>query len=173
MTWEELNKKYDYDFNRLILCMPNDVRKDITKAWGGGALHPYNAADYVLEERKLLGIEVDLDVVAKKYEEKFLRKPHDRKEAKEQVVQVKDMKFYVFTFGCAHPLHNMLQGVYATSEMKAREVMIEFYGTKPWCGCYQVREPTPEERNGSVQVSLQGDVYRMIDTILNEGDEYK
>ena len=79
MTWEELNKKYNYDFNRLILCMPNDVQKDITKAWGGGALNPYNAADYVLVERKLFGIEVDLDVVAKKYEKKFLRKPHDRR----------------------------------------------------------------------------------------------
>lgn len=79
MTWEELNKKYYYDFNRLILCMPNDVKKDITEAWGGGALNPYNAADLVLEERKLRGLEVDLDVVAKKYEEKFLRKPHDSK----------------------------------------------------------------------------------------------
>lgn len=30
------------------------------------------------------------------------------------------MRFYVFTFGLAHPLRNMLQGVYATSEQKAR-----------------------------------------------------
>lgn len=43
------------------------------------------------------------------------------------------MKFYVFTFGCAYPLY---EGVYATSEVKAWEVMISFYGNIPWCSCY-------------------------------------
>ena len=79
MTWEELNKKYDYDFNRLILCMPDDVQKDITEAWGGGELNPYKAAERVLEQRKISDREVDLDIVAQKYEEKFSWKPHERK----------------------------------------------------------------------------------------------
>ena len=83
------------------------------------------------------------------------------------------MRFYVFTFGLAHPLHNMLQGVYATSETKAREVMTDFYGTKPWCSCYEVREPTYEERSGEMDVQLMGDTYKLIPQILHEGEEYK
>ena len=83
------------------------------------------------------------------------------------------MRFYVFTFGLAHPLHNMLQGIYATSEQKAREVMGEFYGTKPWCACYEVREPTAEERGGDVDVELMGYSYRLIPQILHEGDLYQ
>lgn len=81
------------------------------------------------------------------------------------------MRFYVFTFGLAHPLRNMLQGVYATSEQKAREVMREFYGTKPWCACYEVREPTHDELGGDVE--LMGHAYKLIPRILHEGEEYK
>lgn len=83
------------------------------------------------------------------------------------------MRFYVFTFGLAHPLHRMLQGVYATSEEKAREVMRDFYGTKPWCSCYEVREPTQEERGGDVDVQLMGYSYRLIPQILHEGEVYQ
>ena len=81
-------------------------------------------------------------------------------------------KFYVFTFGALHPLHNMLQGVYASSEDKARETMASFYGGI-WCGCYHVRELTPEERGGEVDVSLMGSRFHMIPQILTEGDMYK
>lgn len=83
------------------------------------------------------------------------------------------MRFYVFTFGLAHPLHDMLQGVYATSEQKAREIMRDFYGTRPWCSCYEVREPTNEEMSGEAEVSLFGYRYHLIRHILKEGDEYK
>ena len=83
------------------------------------------------------------------------------------------MRFYVFTFGIDHPLHDMLQGVYATSEQKAMEIMMDFYGTRPWCDCYEVREPTYEERRGEVEVSLYGCQYHLIRHILNEGDKYK
>ena len=33
MTWEELNKKHDYDHDGLIECMPCDVRIEISKMW--------------------------------------------------------------------------------------------------------------------------------------------
>ena len=82
------------------------------------------------------------------------------------------MRFYVFTFGCTHPLHDRLQGVYATSEAKAREVMISFYGTKPWCSCYEVRELSIYE-SGEAEVSLFGVRYRMIQMNLYEGETYK
>lgn len=84
---------------------------------------------------------------------------------------VDSMRFYVFTFGCAHPLHDRLQGVYATSETKAREVMISFYGTTPWCTCYEVRDLTMEE-SGEAEVSLKGCRYRMIRMKLHEGVTY-
>ena len=83
------------------------------------------------------------------------------------------MRFYVFTFGCAHPLHDRLQGVYATSETKAREVMISFYGTTPWCACYEVRELKMDELGTEAEVSLHGYKYRMIREILREGQKYK
>lgn len=82
------------------------------------------------------------------------------------------MRFYVFTFGCAHPLHDRLQGVYATSETKAREVMASFYGNIPWCSCYEVRELGIDE-SGEAEVSLFGDRYRMIRMKLHEGETYK
>lgn len=69
MTWEELNKKHDYDCNGLIACMPCDVRREIAKAWDGGALHPYNATEYVLDRMK-----VDLDKVDRLYSERFVQK---------------------------------------------------------------------------------------------------
>lgn len=65
MTWEELNKKHDYDCGGLIECMPLDVRREIAKAWSGGALHPYNATEYVLDRMK-----VDLDKVDRLYSER-------------------------------------------------------------------------------------------------------
>ena len=67
MTWEELNKKHDYDHAGLIECMPCDVRIEISKMWAGGALHPYSAAERVLERMK-----VDLDKVDRIYSERFI-----------------------------------------------------------------------------------------------------
>ena len=29
MNWEDINKKNNFDFNRLIMCMPDDVRKEM------------------------------------------------------------------------------------------------------------------------------------------------
>ena len=82
------------------------------------------------------------------------------------------MRFYVFTFGCAHPLYDRLQGVRATSEAKAREVMVSFYGTKPWCWCYEVEEPAGAGSE-EPEVALFGDRYRLIKMILEEGDVYQ
>ena len=68
MTWEELNKKHDYDCNGLIACMPCDVRREINKEWSGGALHSYNATERVLDRMK-----VDLDKVDRLYSERFIQ----------------------------------------------------------------------------------------------------
>ena len=56
--------------------------------------------------------------------------------------------------------------------MKAREVMISFYGNIPWCSCYEVRELGMDE-SGEAEVSLFGDRYRMIRIKLHEGETYK
>lgn len=69
MTWQELNEKHGYDYGGLIECMPCDVRREIGKAWGGGALHPYNATEYVLAKMK-----VDLDKVDRIYSERLVQK---------------------------------------------------------------------------------------------------
>lgn len=68
MTWEELNQKHGYDHDGLIECMPCDVRREIVKAWAGGALHPYNATEYVLAKMK-----VDLDKLDRLYSERFVQ----------------------------------------------------------------------------------------------------
>ena len=44
-------------------------------------------------------------------------------------------RLWWFTFGVGHPLASMVQGIMASSEDKAREIMFRFYGNK-WCGCY-------------------------------------
>jgi hypothetical protein len=71
MTWEELNRRCDYDFNKLILLMPEDVRKEIDELWNGGELNPYNAAEAVLAKRAAAERPVDLDEVYRKFEEEF------------------------------------------------------------------------------------------------------
>ena len=84
---------------------------------------------------------------------------------------VEDMKFFWFTFGLAHPLAKMVQGVYATSETKAREVMVEFYGNK-WASCYGAI-PTVGRLYLYSNVSIAGDIYHPIPMFLKEGDLYQ
>lgn len=69
MTWEELSRKHNYDCDGLIECMPLDVKREIARAWAGGALHPYNATEYVLAKMK-----VDLDNVDRLYSERLVKK---------------------------------------------------------------------------------------------------
>ena len=71
MTWEEINRRCDYDFNKLILLMPEDVRKEIDELWNGGELNPYKAAEAVLTKRAVAERPVDLDEVYRKFEEEF------------------------------------------------------------------------------------------------------
>ena len=79
MNWEDINKKHDFDFNRLIMCMPDDVRKEIDQLWNGGELHPYKAAERVLQQRAMSDEPVDLVEVDRLYEEKFVRKQKPKK----------------------------------------------------------------------------------------------
>ncbi len=84
---------------------------------------------------------------------------------------VEDMMFFWFTFGFAHPLDKMVQGVYATSETKAREVMSEFYGNK-WAACYGAI-PTARRQYLYSTVSIGGEDYHPIPMFLKEGDLYQ
>ena len=79
MTWEDINSKRNFDFNRLILCMPDDVRKEIDQLWNGGELNPYKAAERVLQQRAMSDNPVDLVEVDRLYEEKFVCKQEPKK----------------------------------------------------------------------------------------------
>lgn len=79
MTWEELNRKHDFDFNRLIMCMPEDVRKEVDQLWNGGKLNPYKAAERVLQQREMSDKPVDLFEIDRLYEEKFVCKREPKK----------------------------------------------------------------------------------------------
>lgn len=59
-------------------------------------------------------------------------------------------KAYHFTFGSSHPLRNRVQRIWATSECKARETMVKFYGDK-WASCYG-----PDERLIECRESTSG-----------------
>ena len=82
MTWEDIYKKRNYDFNRLIMCMPDDVRKEIDQLWNGGELNPYKAAERVLQQRAMSDKPVDLVEVDRLYEDKFVCKKHEQKPRK-------------------------------------------------------------------------------------------
>lgn len=75
------------------------------------------------------------------------------------------MNLYWFTFGLAHPLSKMVQGVLATSEEKAREVMHEFYGNK-WAFCYKGKHGDSLDH----AIDLGGYLYGPIPKIMKEGD---
>ena len=79
MNWEDINKKHNFEFNRLIMCMPDDVRKEIDQLWKGGALNPYRAAERVLQQRAMSDKPVDLVEVDRLYEEKFVCKKEPKK----------------------------------------------------------------------------------------------
>ena len=79
MTWEELNGRHNFDFNRLIMCMPDDVRKEIDQLWNGGEVNPYKAAERVLQQRAMSDKPVDLVEVDRLYEEKFVCKKEPKK----------------------------------------------------------------------------------------------
>lgn len=79
MNWEDINKKHNFDFNRLIMCMPDDVRKEIDQLWNGGELNPYKAAERVLQQRAMSDKPVDLLEVDRLYDEKFGCKPKPKK----------------------------------------------------------------------------------------------
>lgn len=82
-------------------------------------------------------------------------------------MEAKDgMNLYWFTFGLAHPLSKMVQGVRATSEPRARNVMFEFYGNK-FAFCYSGKDGEEDEK----EIDLFGEKYTPIPNILKEGDK--
>ena len=80
------------------------------------------------------------------------------------------LEFWWFTFGLAHPLAGYVQGVFASSEEKAREVMIRFYGNV-WCSCYKTHCPTCQ--SDVEKVRLGADTYRALPKYLTEEDKYE
>lgn len=80
------------------------------------------------------------------------------------------LSFWWFTFGLAHPLADYVQGVFASSEEKAREVMIRFYG-RVWCACYKTH--TPIYQADVERVKLGVDTYRALPKYLTEEDQYE
>ena len=80
------------------------------------------------------------------------------------------LSFWWFTFGLAHPLAGYVQGVFASSEEKAREVMIRFYG-HVWCSCYKTH--TPIYQADVEKVRLGVDTYRALPKYLKEEDKYE
>lgn len=87
-------------------------------------------------------------------------KPHDppvapRLNAEEEMCEepthkTTERKAYHFTFGSSHPLRNRVQRIWATSESRARETMVKFYGDK-WAFCYG-----PDERLIECRESTSG-----------------
>ena len=81
-------------------------------------------------------------------------------------MEAKDaMNLYWFTFGLAHPLSKMVQGVRATNESRAREVMFEFYGNK-FAFSYSGKDGEENEK----ELDLFGYKYTPIPKVLKEGD---
>ena len=80
------------------------------------------------------------------------------------------LSFWWFTFGLAHPLADYVQGVFASSEEKAREVMIRFYGNI-WCACYKTHKPIYQA--DVEKVLLGADTYRALPKYLTEDDKYE
>ena len=80
------------------------------------------------------------------------------------------LSFWWFTFGLAHPLADYVQGVFASSEEKAREVMIQFYG-RVWCSCYKTH--TPISQAEVEHVRLGRETYRALPKYLKEDDKYE
>lgn len=79
------------------------------------------------------------------------------------------LSFWWFTFGMAHPLSDYVQGVFASSEENAREVMIRFYG-HVWCSCY--KKPAPIYQADVEKVRLGMCTYRALPKFLKEDDKY-
>lgn len=52
----------------------------------------------------------------------------------------KNEKWFYFTFGCDHPLKNIMMRHYGSYE-ESRELMIKYFGTK-WCGQYEDSDDT-------------------------------
>ena len=80
------------------------------------------------------------------------------------------LSFWWFTFGLAHPLAGYVQGVFASSEEKAREVMIRFYG-HVWCSCYKTHTPIYQADVDNVRLGV--DTYRALPKYLTEEDKYE
>lgn len=80
----------------------------------------------------------------------------------------KDMPCWYFTFGCAHPLGDHVQRVFASNSEEARKTMLEFYGTK-WAFPYGPNEITGST-DGYGFVVIHGFRYRLIPKDLYEGD---
>jgi len=78
--------------------------------------------------------------------------------------------FWWFTFGLAHPLSGMVQGVFASDETSAREVMHEFYGSV-WSSCYKAHCPTYESE--LAKITIGGEAYAPITRFLKEGEKYE
>lgn len=79
-----------------------------------------------------------------------------------------DMLCWYFTFGCAHPLGDHVQRVFASNISEARKTMIEFYGTK-WAFPYVQNEITGST-DGHGFVVIRGFRYKLIPKDLYEGD---
>ena len=80
------------------------------------------------------------------------------------------LSFWWFTFGLAHPLADYVQGVFASSEEKAREVMIRFYG-HVWCSCYKTHTPLYPADVEKVRLGVE--TYRALPKYLTEEDKYE
>lgn len=95
--------------------------------------------------------------------EDALRKENDR-------MKREDMPCWYFTFGCAHPLGNHVQRVFASNSEEARKTMLGFYGTK-WASQYGPYEITGSaSADGYGSVVIRGFRYRLIPKDLYEGD---